>query len=136
MSFDIFVYCDRLPTAHEWHDAIIAEGMPLDLDATLDLATHSGFWPAHLNGKLSGFELYNSSRRDRDDMEPATNYCISLSAGAGNLEINTAALAAIALCRLTGGILVDPQPRGGSYAADDVANWWIYRVLSGDQPAT
>jgi hypothetical protein len=57
MSVDLMVYLkrDKLPTRETWQQAIDAEGIALLL-GDVDTVTHTGFWPAKLNGKDCGFE--------------------------------------------------------------------------------
>jgi hypothetical protein len=59
MAMEMFVLSDRqLGSIAEWQAAIDAEGFAVKLDDT-DFRWHSGFLPARLNGKLTGFECYH-----------------------------------------------------------------------------
>jgi hypothetical protein len=57
MSVDLMVYLrrEKLPTRDSWQQAIDAQGIELKLDDA-DTITHTGYWPAKLNGKECGFE--------------------------------------------------------------------------------
>jgi len=64
MSMEVHVFSDtRLPSIAAWQQAIDAEGFDLKLDPEVELATASGFLPAKLRGKKSGFEIYHDDPR-------------------------------------------------------------------------
>jgi hypothetical protein len=48
----------RSPSVAEWNAAILSLDVELILDGDIELSTHSGFWPAKLDGHLTGFETY------------------------------------------------------------------------------
>ena len=53
----VFLSREKLPTRDEWQQAIDGAGLDLKLDHA-DTATHTGYWPANLNGKQCGFEYF------------------------------------------------------------------------------
>ena len=69
MSVDLIVYLkrDKIPTHDPWQRAIDTEGFDLQLDA-VDTVNQTGYWPAKLNGKDSGFE-YSFGMAERWDEE-------------------------------------------------------------------
>ncbi len=63
VEMNVFLRADRLPTAQQWADAIVAAGFDAQLDRSVQLTTHTGYLPCRYGGKDSGFEYY------RDDLE-------------------------------------------------------------------
>ena len=59
MSVDVFVFLKRenLPSTAAWQQALDRLGIDIQLDASIEAASHSGYWPARLGGKPSGFEI-------------------------------------------------------------------------------
>lgn len=119
MSVDLMVFLKRekLPTRGRWQKAIDAEGLGLSLDE-VDTFSHTGFWPAKLNGKDSGFEYLfgNSEPQDTDDdPEELTRViddrdCAATFTIHGSLdELQAASIAAAALAKISDGVFVDPQ---------------------------
>ena len=54
----VFLSRDRLPTTKRWQAALDAAMLPVKLDATCEISSHSGCWPAEYEGVASGFEFY------------------------------------------------------------------------------
>jgi hypothetical protein len=71
MSVDLMVFLkrDKLPTRKSWQQAIDSEGLDLKLD-DIDTISHTGFWPAKLNGKECGFEYIFDEAEPMNRDEP------------------------------------------------------------------
>jgi hypothetical protein len=102
----------RLPTTAAWQQAIdeLAAGMVLEPDG--DIGEDTGYWPVEADGAPCGFELY------RDDLVGlGAEHLVSQVGGRdlavvlvthGDLaELRCALLAAVALARAAGGVIVD-----------------------------
>jgi hypothetical protein len=48
---------ENLPSTAAWKNALDRLGIDIQLDAGIEAASHSGYWPARFGGKLSGFEI-------------------------------------------------------------------------------
>jgi hypothetical protein len=57
VSLEVFLKRDSLPTRDAWQQAILAEGIDLQLD-DVEPSFHTGFWPCKLSGKDCGFEYF------------------------------------------------------------------------------
>lgn len=143
MSIEIHVLSDqRLPSIAEWQKAISSEGFELRLSADVQFDEMSGFIPAFLAGKQSGFECYHDDARELmqayvDNVEFNRTWKHALSFRWGSLmhEAVSAYMAATAYARTTGGVVFDPQDGKIMTPAEsrDVAALLEKRM--GDEPA-
>lgn len=119
MSMEVHVFSDRqLPSIAAWQQAIDAEGFDLKLDPGVQLAEASGFLPARLHGKQSGFEAYHDDASDLmaacmeiPDVRFARAWKFAISFRWGSLfhEGASAYMAATAYARATDGEVFDPE---------------------------
>lgn len=63
MSVDVFVFLRKqdLPPVDAWQAQLDALGALVRLDGGVDPRTHTGYWPADLDGATSGFEFFTGS---------------------------------------------------------------------------
>jgi len=116
MSIEVSVLSDRrLASTEEWQRAIDAEGFSLRLDPDVVLDEASGFFPAQLGGKSTGFECYHddaaeliAENTDFDFGRPWT-CALGLRVGGDMSEVCAAFMAATAYARATGGIVWDGE---------------------------
>jgi hypothetical protein len=119
MSMEIHILSDRLLTSiAAWQAAIDAEGFDLKLDQEVQLQTTSGFVPAMLHGKLSGFECYHDDFRELKASYSDVPYFKScpdwkqvLSFRWGSLahEGVSVFMASAAYAKATEGVVYDPE---------------------------
>jgi hypothetical protein len=119
MSMEIHVLSDKqLPSIAAWQQAIDDEGFDLKLAPEVEFDKASGFLPAMLRGKQSGFESYHDDPRDL--MEgyadvpyfkscPAWKHALSFRWGSLAHEGVSVFMAATAYAKATGGVVYDPQ---------------------------
>jgi hypothetical protein len=115
MAMELFVLSDReLNSIAEWQAAIEAQGFALKLDDT-DFETHSGFLPAKLNGKLTGFECdhwaADEFMRENSDINFGHNWRFVLAfrwIGDFN-ELLAVSIAAAAYATATSGVVLNDQ---------------------------
>jgi hypothetical protein len=115
MSMEMFVLSDReLSSIAEWQAAIDAKGFPLKMDDT-NLKAHSGFLPARLNGKLTGFECDHFPAAEFMSETPEVDFghdwmFVLAFRWIGNFKEMTAAwMAAAAYAAATEGVVLDDQ---------------------------
>jgi hypothetical protein len=119
MSVDLMVFLKRekLPTRDDWQQAIDAEGLDLKLDEA-DTTTHTGFWPAMLNGKECGFEYSFGIEEPADEDEEPDElfeaigdraYLATFTIHASVDELQAASIAAAVLAKTADGVFFDPQ---------------------------
>jgi hypothetical protein len=122
MSVDLLVFLKRekLPTRDDWQRAIDGEGFDLTLD-DVDTLSHTGFWPAKLNGKNCGFEYSFEKNEplelDDEPLEPDAmtdaiadrDYCVTFTIHGSVDELQAASVAGAVLAKSTDGVFVDPQ---------------------------
>ena len=98
-----------------WQRAISCEGFPLLLEGDGDLASISGFLPASLEQKQTGFECYHIKPQELVDnchgvqFDREWKYVLELVWGGDFTEMQAATMAATAYARATGGVVFDPQ---------------------------
>jgi len=129
MSMEIHVFSDkRLPSIAAWQQAIDAEGFDLKLDPEVELGTASGFLPAMLRGRQSGFESYHDDPRELMETYadvpyfkscPAWKHVISFRWGSLAHEGVSVFMAAAAYAKATDGVVYDPQ-EGSVLTLDEV----------------
>lgn len=109
---------ERLPSIAAWQQAIDAEGFDLKLDPEVEFDTASGFLPAMLRGKQSGFESYHDDPRELMagyaevpyfKSCPAWKYALSFRWGSLAHEGVSVFMAATAYAKATDGVVYDPQ---------------------------
>jgi hypothetical protein len=113
VAMEMYVLSDgELGSIEEWQAAIDAEGFPLKLDHT-DLKRHSGFLPARLEGKLTGFECYHDPaddfiRENSDiDLGRAWKFVLGFRWRGDYDEFEAAWMAATAYASVTSGVVFD-----------------------------
>lgn len=116
IELHIFVPTARVPSTRAWQEAINQMGFPAVLDASVEVQTHSGFWPVSYKGNLAGFEFDLDSTKDLLETYPhiadqvgnrAT--CATFRWGGNLLEMCAALSAAVVLAKLTDGIFFYPD---------------------------
>jgi hypothetical protein len=136
MSIEIHVLSDQqLQSIAAWQEAIDIEGFKLKLDPTVQLETASGFLPALLHNKKSGFESYHDDARELMetyahlptlDFGHRWKYALSFRWGSLAHEGVAVFMAATAYAQATGGAVFDPQ-EGKMLALDEcreIARKW------------
>lgn len=109
ISQSVAFHRDHLPTTTAISDAARTLGFDLVLDDA-DLAEHSGFLPAKLNGKASGFEWFLSPAAEYAELgiDFGTRDCVaSFITHSDEIEGQSAMIGAAALMALTDGIYFD-----------------------------
>lgn len=116
MSIEMSVLSDRaLASTEEWQHALDAEGFALRLDPGVVLSEASGFFPARLNDKETGFECYHDDAAELIEAYPDIDFgrrwthALGFRVGADLTELYAASMAAAAYARATGGILWDGE---------------------------
>lgn len=116
MSMEVTVLSDRrLAGTAEWQRALEAEGFALELDAEVVLGEASGFFPARLGGKPTGFECYHDDAAELIESYPDIDFgrawtcALGLRVGGNMSEVLAAFMAATAYARATGGIVWDGE---------------------------
>jgi hypothetical protein len=116
VSIEFSVLSDRrLNSTAEWQQAIGAEGFPLRLDPTCELAQAGGFFPAHFGDKLTGFECFHDDAGELIDQYTDIDfghrwrYALGLRIGGDYDELRAAFMAAAAYARATGGVVWDGE---------------------------
>jgi hypothetical protein len=128
MSVDLIVYLRQaaMPSPKDWQEAIQTAEFPVELDMNFDPATFRGFLPCKFNGEPSGFEYFVSPRRAEEAVELGAprdaDLSVTLVTHSDLRELAVAVSAASALCRVSGGLLVDPQS-GETYTPESVLVW-------------
>ena len=130
MSVELIVYFRRsaMPSPSVWRQAILASGLPVELDDDFDPDTFSGFLPCNLDGKASGFEYFAGPLSPQEAVDagaPAgSDFSVTLVTHSDLKEFSCAAIAAGALALSSGGLLIDPQS-GESFQAADAMTWAV-----------
>lgn len=119
MSMEIHVLSNkRLATVAAWQSTIDSEGFNLKLDPEVRLESASGFLPAILHAKQSGFECFHDevselvetyAETSAQDFRRHWKYALSLRWGSLAHEGVSVFMAATAYAVATGGIVFDPQ---------------------------
>lgn len=116
MSIEVWVLSDRgLARTEEWQQALSAEGFPLRLDPDVVLREASGFFPAWLDDKLTGFECYHDDATEFIASYPDIDFgrqwtcALGLRTRGDFTEVFAAFMAATAYARATGGVVWDGE---------------------------
>lgn len=119
MSMEIHVLSDkRLPSIAAWQQAIDAEGFDLKLNPEVEFDKASGFLPALLRGKQSGFESYHDDPRELMESYadvpyfkscPAWKHALSFRWGRLAHEGVSVFMAAAAYAKATDGVVYEPE---------------------------
>jgi hypothetical protein len=119
MSMEVHILSNvRLASIAEWQNAVDSEGFDLKLDPEVQFHTASGFLPALLHGKQSGFECYHDDIREfvetYSDIPyfksgPDWRYVLSFRWGSRAHEGVSVFMAATAYAKATGGVVYEPQ---------------------------
>lgn len=110
-AIQIFVGAKGLPSVTEWQQALDDLGFNVKLDASVNPAKHSGYWPAVFEGRETGFEFYldlsKEVLRDYPHLKyrvGGSKHCVSFVLHSDMLELCAASAAAAALTSLTKGL--------------------------------
>jgi len=116
MELHVFLSNRRLPDVHQWQAAIDSHSFDVKLDRDAKVGTDTGFLPAMLKGRASGFEFDVTPAMDVVEAYPdIAERLVGLDA-VGNFrwggdldEMACALAAAAALTSLSGGVWFDPE---------------------------
>jgi hypothetical protein len=126
VSVTVLTTQTKLPTTEGWQKALDINEFKVKLDATCEVVSHEGFWPATYQGRTAGFELYRSSPDeflgDYPNATGAFDVAVSFVTHSNMDEGCSAWLAASALAHLTGGVLLD-ESAGEDVPAADALSW-------------
>jgi hypothetical protein len=118
MSFDLHVLLpdNTVPTTAEWQVHIDSLECDVQLDPTLDLAVASGFSPATIRGRRSGFEIgvetadsWIAGDERRRSLAASASRVVTFTWGGRLAECACAMAAAAGLVRGWSAIAYDPQ---------------------------
>lgn len=116
MSIEIYALSAvRLDSIQSWQKAIDSEGFDLKLSTETPFEAMSGFLPAMLAEKLSGFECYHDDIRDLVETYPSLSsagdwtYVLGFRWASSFEEGLAAWMAASAYAAATAGVVYDPQ---------------------------
>lgn len=136
MSMEIHVLSNRkLPEIEAWQQAIDAETFNLKLDPDVKLETASGFLPALLRNKPSGFECFHDDVAELMETYAETSlvdsgehwkHALSFRWGSQSHEGISVFMAAAAYARATEGVVFEPE-EGRILTVDecgDIARRW------------
>ena len=139
MAMEIHVLSDqRLTSITEWQRVIDAEAFPLRLSPDVQLDTVSGFLPAQLDGKNTGFECYHDNADALINGDSEINFgrrwkfALGFRFVGDFTELRAAWMAATAYARATAGVVYDPQ-EGRLYSAPEALQ--AVRQIERDWPA-
>ena len=115
MSVDTFVFLPegRLPTVAEWQNALDDAGVGVVLEDVGDLRTHTGYIPATLKGRPSGFEWLSGTVDEIFGEEPEElsehpeACCFTTRSDVG--ELVCALYSAAVISRSGGGLIYDEE---------------------------
>ena len=119
---------ERLPSIDAWQQAIDAERFDLKLDPEVEFDKASGFLPALLRGKQSGFESYHDDPRELMESYadvpyfkscPAWKHALSFRWGSLAHEGASVFMAAAAYAKATDGVVYEPE-EGKALTLDEV----------------
>lgn len=110
----VFLPSETLPSVDQWQHQIDELGVDLKLSDAVETMDHSGYLPAVLGGRPSGFEFYFGSITDSLDGAPPVQVgdCKSsaeLVTHSDIRELKSAMIAAAALASLSNGFIFDDQ---------------------------
>jgi hypothetical protein len=138
MSIEMSVLSDRrLASTVEWQAAIDAEGFPLRLEPACALGEVRGFFPAHFEERLTGFECYHDDATEMMDDYPDIDFgrpwahALGLRIIGDYNELRAAFMAATAYARATGGVVWDGES-GEVMSPDRAAE--VTRQIDRDTP--
>ncbi len=102
-----------MPTPDRWAKAIADAGFDVQLDTDFDVDKFAGFLPCKYKGVETGFEYFASqlSKDERAELElpDSCDFGVTLVTHADLREAATALVAASVLCKIAGGVFIDPQ---------------------------
>ena len=127
----VYMRREALPSGESWATAIKDAGLALSMDHEFDTATFSGFLPCMYQGSPSGFEYFagevTEAERATFDVPPEFDFVITLASHGNEAELASSTIALGVLCRLTNGMLYDPQ--SGESVRPDEAMDWVHELL-------
>jgi hypothetical protein len=117
MAMELHVLSDRpLGSIAEWQGALDAEGFPLRLAANIQLPSASGFQPAQLANKQTGFECFHDDARNtmkflgESNFDHRWRFALGFRwLGSRVEELQAVWMAATAYAAATGGIVFDHE---------------------------
>jgi hypothetical protein len=119
VSVDVFVFLKResLPSTAAWQGAVDRLGIDVQLDASIEVASHSGYWPARLGGQPSGFEILvgpipDVFGRAAPPGLDERNIAVDFVTGSDMRELQCSMFAAAALGIETDGLIFDDDSEG------------------------
>lgn len=127
------VYMRRaaLPSGRSWSLAVKDAGLALAMDHDFDTATFSGFLPCMYQGAPSGFEYFAGEVTDDErttfEIPRELDFVITLASHGNEAELACSTIALGVLCRMTNGMLYDPQ--SGEAVSPDDAMDWVHEIL-------
>jgi hypothetical protein len=122
------VYLRRttLPSGRAWSLAVKDTGFAVAMDEEFEPEKFSGYLPCRYQGAPSGFEYFSGevSEAERVTFEvPAEfDFVVTLATRGDEAELACSTIALGVLCRLTDGMLYDPQS-GESISPDEAMDW-------------
>lgn len=116
VAVDVFVFLrrERLPTTEQWQSALDRLSIDVQLDASIDARSHSGYWPARAGEHQSGFEFFvgpvaevfgQAAPSGADDRDIAANFVTHTDMR----ELQCSMLAAAALGVVADGLVLDDE---------------------------
>jgi len=128
----VFLRDKNVPTKDRWQQAINDSGVDLVLD-DFDPRVHTGYLPAKLNGKPTGFEYYFGSVEEAFAERPERigdrDRVLSFVLHSDLTELKAAMWAAAVLTKHASGIFYDPQ--SDEYAEDG----GVFEMIRRDEAA-
>jgi hypothetical protein len=138
ISYNVFLYRDRLPTAEDWARAIREAGFYVEMSTEVDPRSHSGYLPCP--DERTGFEYYlESFTQPTPEIGAAgakaigqRDTVVTLRFSGRSVDRSAAVAAAATLAAMTDGVLFDSEL--GHFIASEEALAWArnerYRPLS------
>ena len=118
VSVNVFVFLGRhLPPLPDWQTELDRLGIDLRLDEGINPSSHSGYWPASVDGEPSGFEFYSGGVTDVfgtpappgiGDRDVVANFVTH----SNMQELKCSMLAGAALAMLADGVVFDEDSGG------------------------
>lgn len=132
MSVNLHVFLERksMPTPPDWAKAIIDAGFDADLDSDFDVDRFCGFLPCRFEGAESGFEYLAGPIESADGLSLPENFDfeVTFSTHSNRRELSSSVVAAAVLCKVTNGVLFDPQ--AGDRVTAEQATAWARELLA------
>lgn len=122
----VYMRHGALPSGRSWALAVKDAEFALALDGEFDTENFSGYLPCRYQGAPSGFEYFAAKVTDDEraafDVPPELDFVVTLATRGDESELACAVIALGVLCRMTNGLLYDPQS-GASITPDEAMDW-------------